>query len=71
MVKYIVQKEDIGKGGLTPLITTCKCCGVISTTRPFEPLGRVQACDVGKMLKLVNGIWYAENNEQFKKRTQP
>ena len=70
MAKYIVQTSDIGKGSYTALKSKCDCCGTIKTTFPFEPLGRVQAIDVGRKLVLQNGIWYAESMEQFKNRVR-
>ena len=65
---YIVQVSDIGKTGYNTVKTMCKCCGEVKVTNPFEPLGRVLPQDVGKMMKMVNGLWYVENEEQFRKR---
>lgn len=65
---YIVQQSDVGKMSGHKVTTECKCCGHKQDTYPFEPLGRVQKIDVGKMLYLIGSIWYAENDQQMKKR---
>lgn len=65
---YIVLQSDVGKGRYAKITTQCKCCGHKQDTFPFEPLGRVQQIDVGKILYLQNGIWYAESTAQMNKR---
>ena len=66
---YIVKKSDISKSTSTPVkVEACDHCGHEETIYPFEPLGTVIPQDVGKMCKKIEGIWYVENQEQFKAR---
>ena len=70
MERYFVKKTDVGKTDMTPVTEVCEHCGSTVREYPFEPLGRVIVQDVGKMCKKVNGLWYVESDEQFKKRIE-
>lgn len=55
---YQIEKRDIG----------CTEDNKRKKENVFEPLGYVQPNDVGKLCKKTDGIWYVENEKQFKKR---
>lgn len=61
-MQYIIKETDISKSACTKRVIDNK------VEYPFEPLGVVLQADVGKICKNVNGIWYVENQEQFKAR---
>jgi hypothetical protein len=56
---HTVRKEDVGKTAIygVPGHPTC-----------FSPLGRVMACDVGKRIYKVDGVYQVENREQLEAR---
>ena len=57
--KYIIKKEDVGKGSSHHVRVNgvCEHC--------FSPLGQVLDVDVGKMCLKVRGQWYVENDERI------
>lgn len=81
-ITYIIQQSDVGKGRYGFLgdgkdttfieIDKCSCCGRPADKIPvdFTFMGGVQEGDVGKMMvRQESGLWYVENEQQFKKRT--
>lgn len=65
---YTIKREDVGKTETDPHVGLCLCCGAEVLEFVFEPLGIVQAGDVGKLCKKVGEVWQVENDEQFKAR---
>jgi len=68
MEKYIITFEDIGKTNHFSIKTYCTHCHATTLDFPFESIGKVLKGDVGKICKKINGKWYIENDDQFKKR---
>lgn len=65
---YKVERSDVGKTAKSPVKHRCDGCDHVTLEFPFEPLGRVQKQDVGKLCVKRDGVWQVENDEQFKKR---
>lgn len=68
MIKYTIQKEDIGKRH--KYITACACCDKKIYFNFGETLGKILPCDVGKIAIYNEEFmhWSIENEEQFLKR---
>ncbi len=56
---HTVRKEDVGKTSVH---------GVPGHPACFSPLGRVMACDVGKRIYKIDGVYQVENREQLEAR---
>jgi len=62
---YEIQREDVGK---VAIVRTCSGCGTRNVIYLASFIGRVLACDVGKRIHDVDGVYQIENSEQFANR---